>query len=144
MKAIVYNEYGSHNVLKYQDVDMPAPKEDEVLIKVCAASINSWDWDMIRGEPWIVRMWGLTKPRYKIPGADVAGVVEAVGSKVTRFKPGDEVFGDLAEVGWGGYAEYVCAPERVLVSKPKGITFEEAASIPQAGAMALQGIRDSG
>src|SRR5687768_9009937 len=110
MKAIVYNEYGSHNVLKYRDVETPTPKDDEVLIKVHAASINSWDWDMIRGQPWIVRMWGLTKPKYKIPGADVAGVVEAVGGKATRFKIGDEVFGDLAEAGWGGFAEYVCAP----------------------------------
>lgn len=100
MKAIVYNQYGSYDVLIHQDVGTPTPKEDEVLIKVHAASINSWDWDMIRGEPWIVRMWGLTKPKFRIPGADVAGVVEVVGKQVTQFKIGDEVFGDLAEVGW--------------------------------------------
>jgi NADPH:quinone reductase-like Zn-dependent oxidoreductase len=112
MKAIVYNEYGSHDVLKYQDVDMPTPKDNEVLIKVRAASINSWDWDMIRGKPWIVRMWGLTKPKYKIPGADVAGVVEAVGNEVTRFKIGDEVFGDLAEVGWVDLLNMFAPPRR--------------------------------
>lgn len=144
MKAIVYNQYGSYDVLHYQDVETPVPKDNEVLIKVRAASINSWDWDMIRGEPWIIRMWGLTKPKYTIPGADIAGLVEATGKNVMRFKVGDEVFGDLAECGWGGFAEYVCAPEKVLVRKSKGITFEDAASIPQAGAMALQSIRDCG
>ena len=144
MKAIVYHQYGSPNVLKYQDVEMPVPKDDEVLIKVHAVSINSWDWDMVRGAPWIVRMWGLTKPKYKIPGADISGVVEGVGKKAIRFKVGDEVFGDLGEYGWGGFAEFVCAPEKILARKPKGITFEEAASIPQAGALALQGVRDRG
>lgn len=144
MNAIAYNEYGSPDVLQYRLVERPIAKENEVLIKVKAASINSWDWDMIRGKPWIVRMWGLFKPKYKIPGADVAGIVEAIGNSVTKFQKGDEVFGDLAEVGWGGYAEYVCAPENLLTKKPKEITFEQAASIPQAGAMALQSIRDWG
>lgn len=144
MKAIVYTTYGSPDVLTLKEIPIPAPKENEVLIRVKAASINSWDWDMIRGKPWIVRMWGLTKPRHIIPGADVAGIVEAVGKNVSRFKIGDEVFGDLAEAGWGGYAEYVCSPENFLTLKPDGVTFEEAASIPQAGALALQGVRDHG
>jgi NADPH:quinone reductase-like Zn-dependent oxidoreductase len=144
MNAIVYNEYGSPDVLMYRLAKMPIAKEGEVLIKVQAASINSWDWDMIRGKPWIVRMWGLFRPKFKTPGADVAGVVEAVGRGVTRLKKGDEVFGDLAEIGWGGYAEYVCAPENLLTKKPKALTFEQAASVPQAGAMALQSIRDWG
>jgi NADPH:quinone reductase-like Zn-dependent oxidoreductase len=144
LKAIVYTRYGSPEVLSLQDVAMPVPKEDEVLVKVRAASINSWDWDMVRGSPWIVRAWGLTGPRHKIPGADIAGVVESVGGKVTTFKPGDEVFGDLCECGWGGYAQYACAREGALALKGKTMTFEQAAATPQAGLMALQGVFDKG
>ncbi len=144
MKAVVYKRYGPPDVLSVQEIDKPTPKDDEVLVSVRAASINSWDWDMIRGKPWIVRMWGLFQPSHQIPGADIAGVVEATGPECTRFKPGDEVYGDLNEVGWGGFAEYVSVPEKWLVKKPSFITFEEAAAVPQAGLMALQAVRDKG
>src|SRR5687768_8333872 len=124
MKSIVYDTYGSPDVLKVTEVETPVPRDNEVLVKVKAASINSWDWDMIRGEPIFVRLWGLTKPKYKIPGADIAGVVERVGTSVTKFKPGDEVFGDLCESGWGGFAEYATANESALEIKPPGINDE--------------------
>jgi NADPH:quinone reductase-like Zn-dependent oxidoreductase len=144
VKAIYYDHYGAPDVLSLLEVPQPKPKQGEVLVRIRAASINSWDWDMIRGEPWIVRMWGLTGPRYKIPGADIAGVVEDVGADVTKFKKGDEVFGDMCESGWGGYAEYKCAKETALTLKPSDISFEQAAAMPQAGLMALQGIEKSG
>jgi NADPH:quinone reductase-like Zn-dependent oxidoreductase len=144
MKAIVYEKYGSPDVLSLQEVNKPVPKDNEVLVKVYAASINSWDWDMVRGKPFIVRLWGLLTPKYKIPGADISGRVEVVGKNVTLFKPGDEVFGDLCESGWGAFAEYTCALENSLTLKPEGMTFEEAASLPQAGVMALQSLRDKG
>lgn len=143
MKAVVYENYGGTEVLRINKVDRPSPKKNEVLIKVCAASINSWDWDMIRGEPIFVRMWGLTRPRHTIPGADIAGVVEAIGEEVTKFKPGDHVFGDLCENGWGGYAEYTCADVNALALKPSELSFEEAAAIPQAGLMAWQCLHDT-
>lgn len=143
MKAVVYENYGGPEVLRINKVDRPSPKKNEVLIKVCAASINSWDWDMIRGEPIFVRMWGLTRPRYTIPGADIAGVVEAIGEEVTKFKPGDHVFGDLCENGWGGYAEYTCADVNALALKPSELSFEEASAIPQAGLMAWQCLHDT-
>ncbi len=136
MKAVIYEQYGTPDVLKITDVKKPVLRDKEVLVRVRAASINSWDWDMIRGEPIFVRLWGLFKPRYKIPGADIAGTVEAIGKHVTRFKPGDEVFGDLCENGWGGYAEYTSVHENALSLKPHEISFEEAASMPQAGLMA--------
>ncbi len=144
MKAIVYKKYGTPDVLSLQEIEKPVPAKGEVLVNVRAASVNSWDWDMIRGKPWIVRMWGLFKPTHQIPGADIAGVVEATGKGCSRFKPGDEVYGDLSEHGWGGFAEYVAVPEKWLVRKPSFITFEEAAAIPQAGLMALQAVRDKG
>ena len=103
--------YGSPDVLELKEVEKPTPRDNEVLVKVLAASVNSWDWDLLRGTPFLVRLWGLLKPKYKIPGADIAGRVEAVGRKVKQFQPGDEVFGDLCECGWGGFAEYVCARE---------------------------------
>lgn len=144
MKAIAYTTYGPPDVLQLREVEKPVPKDDEVLVKVYAASINSWDWDMIRGKPVFVRLWGLVSPRYKIPGADIAGKVEAVGKGVRKFREGDEVFGDLCECGWGGYAEYVCAKENALALKPASMTFEQAAAIPQAGALALQSVYDKG
>ncbi len=144
MKAIVYHEYGSPDVLRLKEVDTPVPNDNEVLVRVHAASINSWDWDMVRGKPYIIRMWGLFKPKCKIPGADIAGRVEAVGESVTKFQPGDAVFGDLCNSGWGGYAEYVCVEENSLALKSSEMSFEEAAAYPQAGVMALQGIRDKG
>jgi len=146
MNAIVYYNYGAPDELHLTEVKIPVPHDNEVLIKVQAASINSWDWDLLRGEPFIVRLvgGGFLTPKKKILGCDVAGLVEAIGDKVTQFQPGDEVFGDLSQYGWGGFAEYVCAPEHVLTIKPDGITFEQAAALPQAAVMALQGIRDYG
>jgi NADPH:quinone reductase-like Zn-dependent oxidoreductase len=140
VKAAVYHEYGSPDVLKLEDVPEPVPGDDEVLIRVHAASINAWDWDRLRGKPFMIRLGGARKPKRTILGADVAGRVEAVGGNVTRLQPGDEVFGDLSVSGWGGFAEYVCARERVLALKPAGVTFEDAAAVPQAALLALQGL----
>lgn len=145
MKAITCREYGPPDVLELEEIDKPTPGDDDVLVRVHAASVNSWDWDNLRGKPFIVRLlMGLFKPKYLIPGADIAGRVEAVGKNVKRFQPGAEVFGDLCACGWGAFAEYVCAPEDALASKPASATFEEAAATPQAAVMALQGIRDYG
>lgn len=142
MKAFIIEKYGSPNNLKLQEVEKPTPKENEVLIKVHATAINSWDWDYVTGHPYLYRLFsGLFKPRFKIPGLDVAGVIEAVGSKVKRLKPGDEVLGDISTSKWGAYAEYVCAKEEVLAIKPQKMSFEEAAAIPHAGCLAYQGLK---
>ncbi|TJY44093.1 NAD(P)-dependent alcohol dehydrogenase [Cohnella pontilimi] len=141
MRAIVYTKYGTTDVLKFEEVEKPVPKENEVRIQIHAASVNSWDWDLVRGKPFLARLGGLLKPKYKILGADVAGRIEATGPKVTRFQPGDEVFGDISGCGWGGFAEYVCVHENALSLKPDEMSFEEAAAIPQAAVLALQGLR---
>ena len=144
MKAMVYGKYCSPAVLRLEEVQKPAPDDDEVLIRVHASSVNSWDWDLVRGRPYLARIGAFRKPRYKILGADIAGRVEAVGRGVRRFQAGDEVFGDISGCGWGGFAEYVCARADVLALKPPSMTFEEAASLPQAGLLALQGLRTYG
>lgn len=144
MKAVIYREYGGPEKLALEEIPKPIPKENQVLIRVHAVSVNSWDWDLLRGEPILIRMWGLFKPKYRILGSDIAGVVENVGQNVINFQPGDKVFGDLSECGWGGFAEYVCAPENTLALKPPNMTFEQAASIPQAGVLAYQGLFDYG
>lgn len=145
MKAIVYSKYGSPEVLQYKELPKPIPKENEVLVKVYAASINSWDWDQLLGKHFIVRLiGGLFKPRYKILGADIAGRVEAIGNKVNQFQTGDEVFGDIAGFGFGGFAEYVAVPEKLLAKKSAAMSFEQAAALPQAGLLALQGLRHNG
>lgn len=144
MRALVYENYGSPDVLRVEEVETPVPKKYEVLIAVHAASVNSWDWELLRGKPFLTRLGGLFKPRYSILGADVAGRVVAVGTAVKRFRPGDEVFGDISGCGWGGFAEYVCARENALTQKPAGLSFEQAAAIPQAAVLALQGLRDKG
>jgi NADPH:quinone reductase-like Zn-dependent oxidoreductase len=142
VKAIVYTAYGTSDNFQLKEVDKPVIKENEVLVKVYASSINSWDWDMLKGKPFLVRLiGGLLKPKNKVLGADVAGVIEAVGSSVTDFKPGDEVFGDIAGAGFGGYAEYVAVPEKLLAKKSSKMSFEQAAALPQAGLLALQGLR---
>jgi NADPH:quinone reductase-like Zn-dependent oxidoreductase len=142
MKAIVYAEYGPPDVLQLKEVPKPTPKEDEILIKVHAASVNDWDWGLLRGTPFVNRlMFGLLKPKTKILGCDIAGRVEAVGKNVNQFQPGDEVFGDLSGSGFGGFAQYVCAREDVLALKHASMTFEEAAAVPQAGVLAVQGLR---
>lgn len=145
MKAVVYTKYGSPAVLQLQEIEKPIPKENEVLVKVYAASVNSWDWDLLKGKPFLVRIiGGLFKPRHKILGADIAGTVEAIGNDVKDFKPGDEVFGDIAGSGFGGFAEYVAVPEKLLAKKSQVMSFEQAASLPQAGLLALQGLRYKG
>ena len=143
MKAIVYHEYGSPDVLKLEEVQKPTPTDDQLLIKVYAVSINRSDWEGLTGKPLYARIGGLIKPNNKIPGSDIAGRVEAVGKDVKQFKPGDEVFGLMLNYG-GGFAEYACKSERALALKPAGLTFEEAAAIPQAAFIALQGIREKG
>ena len=145
MKAVVYTKYGSPAVLQLQEIEKPIPKENEVLVKDYAASVNSWDWDLLKGKPFLVRIiGGLFKPRHKILGADIAGTVEAIGNDVKDFKPGDEVFGDIAGSGFGGFAEYVAVPEKLLAQKSQVMSFEQAASLPQAGLLALQGLRYKG
>jgi NADPH:quinone reductase-like Zn-dependent oxidoreductase len=146
MKAIVYHTYGSPDVLELQEVAKPVPRDDEVLIKVYAAAANAADWHLLRGKPFLVRLvvGGLLKPKHHVLGADVAGRVEAVGRDVTQFQPGDEVFGNLSESGWGGFAEYACAREDALVLKPANVTFEEVAAVPTAALTALQALRDKG
>lgn len=142
MKAIWYSQYGTPDVLQFIEVDKPSPKENEVLIKVFASSVNEWDCGLIRGKGLLTRLLGgLFKPKNKILGADVAGVIEAVGSKIKNFKPGDEVFGDIAGAGFGAFAEYVCAPEKMLAKKSPKMSFEQAAALPQAGLLAMQGLR---
>ncbi len=143
MKAIVQHKYGSPDVLKIEEVELPTPTDNEVLIKVHAVSVNLSDWEGLRGKPLYARIGGLLKPKNKILGSDIAGQVETVGRNVTQFQPGDEVFGLM----WGyrgGFAEYACTAEKALALKPVGMTFEEAATIPQAAVIALQGIRDKG
>lgn len=145
MKAIEFTKYGSFDVLKHKDVEKPAPKENEVLIKVKSASINDWDLGLMQGKPYLIRlMLGMFKPKYKILGVDVAGTVEAVGNNVSCFSVGDNVYGDLSECGFGAFAEYVCANEKALIIKPEKMTFEDAASLPHAAMLAIQGLFDYG
>ena len=143
MKAIVYHKYGTPDALELTEVDKPIPKDDEVLIKVHAVSINDWDSGLLNGD-FINRMLnGLRKPKRKILGSDIAGRIESIGKNITQFKPGDEVYGDLSG-RWGGFAEYVCAQEKTLALKPSTMSFEEAAAIPQAAMLAVQGLIDKG
>lgn len=145
MKAIIAERYGTPDVLEFKETAKPAPKDNEVLVKVHAASLNMFDWHLLTADIFLVRLnAGLFKPKYKIPGADVAGRVEAIGKNVTQFKVGDEVYGDLAASGCGSFAEYVAVPEKALALKPVNLTFEEAAAFPMAAVTALQGLRDAG
>ena len=143
MKAIVYHKYGTPDVLELKEIDKPIPADNEVLIKVHAASINDWDWGLLHGD-FINRLLnGLWKPKRKILGSDIAGRVEEVGKNIKQFKPGDEVYGDLSGQ-WGGFAEFVCTKEKCLALKPASMSFEEAAAIPQAAMLAVQGLIDKG
>ncbi len=144
MKAIVNEKYGSPDILQMKDMPKPTPKKKEVLVKVHAASINSWDWDFIKGTYFFTRLIGPFKPKYNILGCDISGTVESIGSDVNSLKVGDEVFGDISGDGWGGFAEYVCTSEDLLAIKPKSMSFEQAASLPQAGVLALQAIQNNG
>ncbi len=132
MKAIVCTKYGPPDVLLLKEVARPIPKDDEALVKIHAASLNAADFETLRS------VGGPLKLKYKIPGSDIAGRVEAVGTNVKQFQPGDEVFGDLSVCGFGAFAEYVCASENALMLKPASMTFEEAATLPQAALLALQ------
>lgn len=145
MKAIVYSEYGSPDILQLQEVEKPVPADGEVLVRINAASLNALDWHNLRGAPFLQRLEsGLFKPKNRILGADLAGQVEAVGKNVTTFKPGDEVFGDLYWTGFGAFAEYVSLPEHTLALKPTNITYVQAAAVPQATFTALHALRDQG
>jgi NADPH:quinone reductase-like Zn-dependent oxidoreductase len=146
MKAVVYTEYGSPDVLHMREVEKPSPKDGEVLVRIHATALNAADGYLLKGSPFLVRLMngGILKPKNTILGSDIAGRVEAVGRKVTQFKPGDEVFGDLSAQGGGGFAEYVAAPEKALVLKPSSLSFEQAAAVPMAAVTALQGLRDKG
>ena len=145
MKASVLTNYGSAGFFELREVAKPTPKDNEVLIKNYASSVNSWDWEILMGRPFVNRlMVGLRKPtRIKILGCDIAGRIEAVGRNVKQFQAGDEVYGDVSHCGWGGFAEYVCVSEKanVLALKPTSMTFEQSASVPQAAVLALQGLR---
>jgi NADPH:quinone reductase-like Zn-dependent oxidoreductase len=145
MKAACYYHYGGPEQMVFSEVPVPTLKPDQVLVRVKAASINSWDYDMLRGHSFLIRVLsGITKPRYSILGSDVAGVVESVGSACRDWKPGDEVFGDIASAGFGSFAEYVAVPEKLLARKPSSLSFHEAAALPQAGLLAIQGFRYQG
>ena len=145
MKAIVYTEYGTPDVLQLKEVEKPTPKENEVLVKVYATSVNAADWHLLTADIFLVRLnMGLLKPKHTILGCDIAGQVEAVGRDVKQFKPGDAVFGDVFGLNFGGFAEYVSAPESDLALKPANLSFDEAAAVPLAAKTALQGLRDLG
>jgi NADPH:quinone reductase-like Zn-dependent oxidoreductase len=145
MKAFIYEKYGPPETLRMAEVDKPAPDADRVLVKVRAASINAADWHVLRGKPLFSRATlGLLRPKHKILGVDIAGQVEAVGSGVTRFKAGDEVFANLLDHGYGGFAEYASVPVDVLSLKPANRSFEEAAAVPMAAVTALQGLGHHG
>lgn len=145
MQTIIYTEYGSPDVLKLTETEKPVPQDDEVLVKIHATGLNYADTVLLSGKPFLIRLEsGLSNPGTKTPGADIAGVVEAVGNNVSRFKIGDAVFGDISGVGFGGLAEYVAVPETLLAHKPENVSFEEAAATPMAAVTALQGIRNTG
>ncbi|MBK8027190.1 MAG: NAD(P)-dependent alcohol dehydrogenase [Chloroflexi bacterium] len=146
MKAMIYTQYGSPDVLRLADVPRPTPRAGEVLVKVHAVAANSGDIRLLRAQPFVVRLsgQGLFKPKRAILGSDIAGRVEAVGSGVTEFKLGDAVYGDLSANGLGGFAEYIAVPESVLAPMPANLSFEEAAAVPMAGVTALQALRDKG
>ncbi len=146
MKAIVYTKYGPPDVLHLEEVKKPAINEEQVLVKVHAASINASDWHMLTADPFPMRLIGngMFKPKNTILGVDVSGCVEAVGRNVAQFKPGDAVFGDIFGLGSGSFAEYVSVPECALALMPSNVSFEEAAAVPVAAVTALQGLRDQG
>jgi len=145
MRAAVIDRYGTPEVMELREVATPTPRAGEVLVRVHAASVNDWDWGLLRGTSFAIRMLhGLFTPKVRIIGGDIAGRVEEVGKDVKAFRPGDEVYGDLCMCGFGAFAEYARAPEACLAHKPPGMTFEQAAAIPQAGMLAVQGLIDVG
>jgi NADPH:quinone reductase-like Zn-dependent oxidoreductase len=143
MKAVVYTRYGPPGVLRLDNVEMPVPTGNRVLVKVRSVSLNASDWEVLRGKPLYSRIGGPFRPKNSVLGSDIAGQVEAVGTDVTRFQPGEDVFADILSY-MGGFAEYVCVPETALEPMPAGMSYDEAAALPQAGAIALQGIDEKG
>lgn len=145
MKAIVLTRYGSSEGLKLQEVPNPAPKEKEILIKIHATAVNDYDWAIMTGKPYLYRLlFGILKPKFPIPGMELAGKVKGIGAGVTTFKIGDSVYGDISLYGFGSFAEFICINEKAVVPKPEKMTFEEAASIPHASMLAVQGLIDIG
>ena len=145
MKAIVLTKYGTPEDLELREVQKPVPKDDEVLIKVHTSAVNDWDWALLRGKPLFMRAFGgLLAPKIRIMGCEVAGQIEAVGKNVNNLKAGDDVYGDLSESGFGGFAEYVCAREESVALKPRNLTYEQAAAIPHAAMLAQQSLRGIG
>jgi len=145
MKALVLTKYGSPNAFQINDIAKPTPKENEVLIKIHATTVNDYDWCLMRGKPYIYRlMFGITKPKYPVPGMELAGVIEGVGENANLFSVGDAVYGDISDYGFGTFAEYICVNEKALTLKPSEMSFEEATSIPHAAMLALQGLVDIG
>lgn len=145
MKAMVFMNYGSPEVLRLEEIRKPKPADNEVLVKVRATSVNYNNLFFLRGEPRIARLWtGISKPRIVILGNDIAGEVEAIGRRVEQFLPGDEVFGDISECGFGAFSQYVSVPEKALVLKPSNLSFEEAAAVPESALVAMQALYDRG
>jgi NADPH:quinone reductase-like Zn-dependent oxidoreductase len=145
MKALVFTKYGSPEILQLREISKPTPKENEVLVKIHATAVNDYDWSMIRGKPYLYRLlFGLLKPKHQIPGMELSGTVEALGTNAELFKVGDAVYGDISAYDFGSFAEYVCINEKALVIKPDKMSFEEATAIPHAAALALQGLVDAG
>lgn len=145
MKAIINNTYGTPDILELREIEKPQPGDHQVLIKVLAASVNKADWYILTGSPFPIRfMSGFFKPKYRTLGADVSGIVERVGSKISQFKPGDEVFGDLSGNGFGGFAEYALTNESKIATKPTNFNFAQAAAMPMTAITALQALRDKG
>jgi NADPH:quinone reductase-like Zn-dependent oxidoreductase len=145
MKAIVYHKYGPPEILQLKETEKPTPKENEVLVKILATAVNDYDWVIVRGKPYLYRlMFGIIKPKRKIPGMELAGMIEALGTNSTSFKVGDAVYGDISDYGFGSFAEYICINEKALVLKPGKMSFEQAASIPHASMLAVQGLVNIG
>ena len=143
MKAIVLTRYGTPDDLELTEVEKPVPKADEILIKVYSSAVNDWDWGLVRGKPLFMRAFGgLRKPKIPIIGCEVAGQIEAIGKDVSGLKAGNDVYGDLSESGFGGFAEYVCARQESVALKPRNLTYEQAAAIPHAAMLAQQSLRD--
>ena len=141
MKAFIYEKYGPPETLRMGEVDKPVPKADEALVKVLAVSVNAADWHVLRGKPLFSRATlGLLRPKHQILGVDIAGQVEAVGPDVTQFQPGDQVYANLLDHGYGGFAEYASVPVAAMALKPASLSFEEAAAVPMAATTALQGL----
>jgi NADPH:quinone reductase-like Zn-dependent oxidoreductase len=145
MRAMIFTQYGPPEVLRMAEISKPDPGKGQVRVKVRTSAVNDWDWALLRGKPPVYRlMMGLFRPRVSVLGAEIAGTVDAVGAGAGRFRPGDEVYGDISEAGFGGFAEYVCVAETALAPKPTSVTFEQAAAIPHAAGLAIQGLVDVG